>query len=68
MGRESNMAIRHIIGRGIGFAPGSVRYVVTHGFAIGDAAPEPEPTSVRYRSALVDPDALLIVPLLFLIV
>jgi hypothetical protein len=60
------MSIRHILGRGIGFAPGSVRTIVTHGFAIGEAAPEPEPPTVRYRSALVDPDTLLILPLLFL--
>ena len=60
------MAVRHIIGRGVGFAPVSVRYVVTHGFAIGEAAPEPEPPAVRYRSLLVEPDSLLIVPLLIL--
>jgi hypothetical protein len=61
------MTIRHIVGRGVGFAPGSVRYVVTHGFAIGEAAPEPEPPSVRYRGLMVEPDALLIVPLFILI-
>ena len=31
------MPIKDIIARGIGFAPGSVQYIVTHGFGIGAA-------------------------------
>ena len=29
------MATKHIIARGIGFSPASVKFIVTHGFAIG---------------------------------
>lgn len=29
------MAIKNIIAKGIGFSPGSVMYIVTHGFSIG---------------------------------
>lgn len=29
------MAIKNIIAAGIGFAPGSVKYIVTHGFTVG---------------------------------
>ncbi len=29
------MAIKDVIGRGLGFAPGSVKYLITHGFDIG---------------------------------
>ncbi len=31
------MAIKHIIGAGIGFSPGSVKFIVTRGFATGAA-------------------------------
>ena len=31
------MAIKNIIARGIGFSPGTIRYIVTHGFSIGEA-------------------------------
>lgn len=31
------MAIKHVIGMGIGFSPGSVKYIPTLGFAIGAA-------------------------------
>ena len=34
------MAVKNIIAKGIGFLPGSVRYIVTHGFEIRDAAIE----------------------------
>lgn len=30
------MAVANIIARGIGFSPGSVKFIVTHGFSIGD--------------------------------
>lgn len=36
------MAIKNIIARGIGFSPGSVKYVPTHGFVAGAAAPPVE--------------------------
>ncbi len=29
------MAIKNIIARGIGFTPGSVKFIVTHGFTAG---------------------------------
>lgn len=35
------MAIKDIIARGIGFNPGSVRFIVTHGFAAAAAVPAP---------------------------
>ena len=31
------MAIANIIARGIGFSPGSVKFIVTHGFISGEA-------------------------------
>lgn len=31
------MAIKNIIARGIGFSPGSVKFIVTHGFIAGVA-------------------------------
>lgn len=32
------MAIKNLIGRGIGFLPGSVKFIVTHGLSIGEVA------------------------------
>lgn len=30
------MATKHIIARGIGFSPAGIKFIVTHGFAIGE--------------------------------
>lgn len=35
------MAIKNIIAKGIGFAPATVKWIVTHGFGIGEAAALP---------------------------
>lgn len=32
------MAVSNIIAKGIGFSPGSTKYIPTHGFDIGEAA------------------------------
>lgn len=34
------MAIKNIVAKGIGFAPGTVKWIVTHGFSIGEAEAE----------------------------
>lgn len=42
------MAIKNIIAKGIGFSPGSVKYIPTHGFSIGEAPSPPVwPTVMR---------------------
>lgn len=33
------MSISNIIGKGIGFTPGSVKFIPTHGFSIGAESP-----------------------------
>lgn len=43
------MAIRHVIGMGIGFSPGSVKYIPTLGFVADTGGnPDPGPTT-QYR-------------------
>jgi hypothetical protein len=57
------MATRHLVARGIGFSPGSARFVVLHGFAIGNCLK----ASRRNRGPIVEPNRLM-AALLFLLV
>jgi len=41
------MAIKFIIAKGIGFSPGSVKYIPTHGFTIGIEIIPAWPTVMR---------------------
>ena len=34
------MPIKHLIGRGIGFSPGGVGFIITHGLSVGEAVTE----------------------------
>ncbi len=44
------MAIKDIIARGIGFSPGAVQFIVTHGFGAGEAvAAAPERTTHGWK-------------------
>ena len=41
------MAIKNIIAKGIGFSPGSIKYIPTHGFSIGSVVASAWPTIMR---------------------
>ncbi len=46
------MAIKDLISPGVGFAPGSVEYIVTRGLDAGAAAVEPAPLGGLFRMGL----------------
>ena len=41
------MAVKNIIAKGIGFSPGSVKFIPTHGFSIGVVVEPEYPTILR---------------------
>lgn len=45
------MAIKNIICRGIGFSPGSISYIPTLGFSVGEEVVEAEATWVALQPA-----------------
>lgn len=51
------MAIKDIIARGIGFSPGSIKFIVTHGFISGVVALDPDDlfTARRIIGAALNP-------------
>lgn len=50
------MAIANLIARGIGFSPGAVKYIVTHGLSIGEAVVVATPAGRPVRRRYIFPD------------
>ncbi len=56
------MAIKDIIARGIGFSPGAVNFIVTHGFGAGAAIEADAGWPTRKRIILPDGRRMLLTP------
>ena len=49
------MAIKHIIAKGIGFSPGSVKFIPTHGFVTSAVVAFRKMIDVHTKTRIVDP-------------